>query len=105
MVELSREAYKILKSIDPSVIDISPSATSRDRGVAWLDEYLANGGGNYIDVVGFHFYTAPRPPELMLDFINKVKKTMLRHNVGGKPLWNTESGWLIANRLTNVKLK
>lgn len=92
MVSLAREAYLILKEIDPSIMVVSPSATGGSNGPAWLDEYLAKGGGEYADVIGYHFYVTPSSPETMLPLISKIKSIMEKHNIT-KPLWNTEAGW------------
>jgi hypothetical protein len=51
------------------------------------------GGGNYADIIGYHFYVEPNPPEDMLPLINSVKSTMAKNGMGDKPLWNTECGW------------
>jgi hypothetical protein len=96
MVALAREAYLILKEVDPSITVVSPSATG-DRDSAWLEEYLRKGGGAYADVIGYHFYVTPKPPEAMVTSIRKVQQIMAKHGVGDKPLWNTETGWMIAN--------
>jgi Glycosyl hydrolases family 39 len=92
MIALVREADQIIKSIDPSAILVSPSATS-DDGVKWLSEFLSKGGGQYVDVIGYHFYVFPADPEAMVPLIEKVKQVMLSNGAGHKPLWNTESGW------------
>jgi hypothetical protein len=92
MIELVREARCIVKSVDPSAILVSPSATS-DYGLPWLSEFLSKGGGQYVDVIGYHFYVFPANPEAMVPLIKKVKKVMLSNGADRKPLWNTESGW------------
>ena len=92
MIALVREADQIIKSIDPSAILVSPSATS-DDGLKWLSEFLSKGGGQYVDVIGYHFYVFPADPEAMVALIEKVKQIMLSNGAGSKPLWNTESGW------------
>lgn len=102
MLQLTSAAYKIVKEIDPQAIVCSPSATNQD-GVEWLDQYLSQGGGKYADVVGFHFYANPEPPEKMLPLIRQVKAVMQKHNLGNKPLWNTETGWAIQNQLSVVQ--
>lgn len=91
MVELSRAAYRVLKSVDPTITVVSPAATAGD-GAAWLDEYLHRGGCAYADVIGYHFYVTPEPPEAMIPLIQKIDATIRRHDCL-KPLWNTESGW------------
>lgn len=94
MLTLSREAYRILKEVDPDITVVSPSATHGKDGINWLDRYLSEGGGNYADVIGFHFYVVPDPPEAKVPLIEQVKALMETHQIQEKPLWNTESGWL-----------
>jgi hypothetical protein len=100
MVELSRAAYRVLKSVDPTIIVVSPAATA-DDGVSWLGEYLQKGGCAYADVIGYHFYVTPEPPEAMIPLIKKVDATIRRHNCENKPLWNTESGWADPKRFSS----
>jgi hypothetical protein len=100
MVQMVREAYTILKGIDPTVTIVSPSATF-PNGNAWLNDFLSKGGGQYVDVIGYHFYTGRiddmAPPESVVPLIQKVKSIMTQHGIGDKPLWDTEAGWLGAN--------
>lgn len=91
MLRLSKEAYFTLKSIDPNVRVVSPAATGKN-GPAWLDRYLSLGGGEYADVMAYHFYVIPHDPEAMLPVIANVKEVLRRHGIN-KPLWNTETGW------------
>ena len=102
MLQLAREAYTILKQVDPTITVVSPSATAAP-GINWLDGYLRIGGGAYADVMGFHFYVSPGAPEGMVHLILKVQAIMAKNHVGDKPLWNTEAGWLIENDRTEVK--
>lgn len=104
LISLAREAYAIVHRVDPSNQVISPSATGGEKGVAWLREYLAAGGAKYCDIVGFHFYVSPRP-EQIVDLIGQVKKAMRDSGAAAKPLWNTESGFLIQNRDNSVPEK
>lgn len=98
MLTLAREAYIILKQVDPNIKVISPSPVNAN-GLEWLEHYLELGGGKYADIIGYHFYVRHRP-ESMLDLILPVKEIMRKYGVGDKPLWNTESGW-IKNPLTD----
>jgi hypothetical protein len=102
MIELAGAAYAIIKEVDPHAIVCSPSATNRD-GVQWLDQYLQQGGGKYADVIGFHFYANPNPPEAMLPLIDQVKAVIRRHSLSDKPVWNTETGWAMQDRLSVVQ--
>lgn len=58
------------------------------------------GGGRYADVIGYHFYVSPKAPEAMIDLIERVRAIVDRHGLTGRPLWNTETGWFIANQKT-----
>ena len=93
LVALTREAHDIIKEIDPNALIVSPAATT-GSGVNWLGEFLSKGGSQYIDVVGFHFYVFPQPPEAMAGLIQRVRQTMASNGAGGKQLWGTEAGWV-----------
>jgi hypothetical protein len=92
MIALVHTARDIIKSIDRTSIIVSPSAAGAP-GIPWFSDFLRQGGGQYIDVIGFHFYVSPSPPETMLPLIQEVRQIMVENGVGDKPLWNTESGW------------
>jgi hypothetical protein len=92
MVALAKEASEIIHRIDPAATVVSPAATE-NSGVDWLTEFLRDGGGRYVDVIAFHFYVAPQPPEAMVPLIERVKQAMAAAGAGDKPLWNTEAGW------------
>jgi hypothetical protein len=98
MVDLAREAYTVLKQVDPEVIVVSPSAVG-PTGLPWLEKYLELGGGKYADVIGYHFYVRGQEPEAMLDFIRQVRDITSKYGVAEKPLWNTEAGWLQPYRI------
>jgi hypothetical protein len=92
LVELTRQASEILKQVDPANIVVSASSVGENGG-AWLIQYLSQGAGKFVDVIGYHFYVSPDAPEKMIPLILSVKGIMAAHGAGGKPLWNTESGW------------
>ncbi|QSV44856.1 glycosyl hydrolase [Geobacter benzoatilyticus] len=91
LVKMTKEAHAIIKSVDPAARIVCPPSTAKKNGIAWLDEFLRLGGGDYIDIVGYHLYV-PGKPELMVKVIRHVKNIMGKHNVV-KPIWNTETGW------------
>ncbi|MGA8035434.1 MAG: endo-1,4-beta-xylanase [Candidatus Acidiferrales bacterium] len=96
MLTMVREASKILKEVDPNVTVVSPSPET-DKAPAWLNEFLSKGGGQYVDVIGYHFYVQERSPEAMVPIIQNVRAIMEKNGVGNKPLWDTEAGWLSPN--------
>ena len=94
LVAMERDAYTILKQIDPTCTVVSPAATEA-KGVAFLDSFLSKGGGKYADVIGYHFYVGSNvPPEAMVTLIDSVKAVIAKHGLSSKPLWDTEAGWL-----------
>jgi hypothetical protein len=94
MLRLCREAYAIVKRVDPAARVISPAATGT-AGVPWLDRFLAAGGAGCFDVVGFHLYVGSSAPEAIVPLVAKIQDVMRAHGVGDRPLWNTESGWYV----------
>jgi len=91
MVTMTREAAKIIHSIDPAAKVVSPSATTQD-GLAWLGAFLDAGGAQYVDVIGYHFYVTPDSPEKIVPLAGHVMEEISRH--GAKmPVWDTETGW------------
>lgn len=105
IVTLTKEAYQTIHSVDPNAVLVSPSATAA-YGVPWLAEFLKKGGGQYVDVIGFHFYVDPHTlsPEDMLPVIQHVQQVLSENGLANKPLWNTETGWLRPARFDSDEL-
>ncbi|MEO7157766.1 MAG: glycosyl hydrolase [Vicinamibacterales bacterium] len=94
MVLMAREAYLVLKRVDPTNTVVSPGIAVRTlNSPTWLDRYLALGGGWYTDVVAVHLYVLSRQrPESALGSVSRVRAIMARHGLN-RPIWNTESGY------------
>jgi len=92
LIAMVRVAHDTIKSIDSQALIVSPPATT-SAGIGWLNEFLSKGGGQYVDVIGYHLYVYPQPPEAMIGMVQQVKQTMSKNGVGGKPIWCTEVGW------------
>jgi Glycosyl hydrolases family 39 len=103
MLVLTREASKIIREIDPHATIVSPAATTAS-GTKWLAEFLSKGGGQYVDVIGYHFYVNTQPPENMVPIIQQVNQILAENHAAGKPLWDTETGWLAPSRFENEDL-
>lgn len=97
MVELARIAHGEIKQIDPAAVVVSPSVTGDGKHPQWLARYLGLGGGQWADVIGYHFYVPKSAPEAMLPVIQEVQHIMGQHGLAQRPLWNTETGWWIEN--------
>lgn len=101
MADLAARAYSIIKSIDPSAIVTTPAVSSSGWPLshdAWLDQYLAAGGGKFADVVAWHGYAGRNdrpalPAEGLADQIRALKKVLAKHGLSRLPIWNTEGGW------------
>jgi len=102
MVTLTKEASQIIHAVDPKAIVVSPSATA-DFGIPWFEEFLKKGGGQFVDVIGYHFYVAKLPEELV-PLIQRVRQVILENGLADKPLWNTEQGWIAAARPDSEEL-
>jgi hypothetical protein len=95
LVDLTCRAESILKEIDSDNVVISPSVVGGGYGT--FEAFLQAGGGNCVDVIGYHFYAPEGEPEDMLPMVYRVRTLMAQYGQGSKSLWNTETGWLIAN--------
>lgn len=102
MVELAKAASRILKQVDPSNELVCPAATGY-TGPSWLNSFLKAGGGEYCDVVAYHFYVTPKLPEALVSYVEKVRQIMAQNGVANKPLWCTEIGWYIQDKAGEVK--
>ena len=103
VLRLTREASQIIRKLDPQAVIVSPAATTAS-GTKWLAEFLSKGGGQFVDVIGYHFYVNTQPPEAILPIIAQVKKIMADNHQSAKPLWNTEIGWLRPSQFASEDL-
>jgi hypothetical protein len=92
LVALTKETYEVLKDIDPANQIVSPSAVNK-YGPGWLDDFLRQGGGKFVDIIGFHFYPYPGSPEGIVGQVRTIRSIMAKHGQGSKPLWDTENTW------------
>jgi Glycosyl hydrolases family 39 len=92
LIVLTREASQIIHEVDPAAVVVSPSATE-SKGLTWLSEFLSKGGGQYVDVIGYHLYVNPQPPEAMVPLVQQIRQIMAKNGLSSKPIWNTEANW------------
>ncbi len=97
IVRIAQDVNHVAKSIDPSIKVISPSETGDGKlteeapKMTWLGQYLAAGGGQYVDVIGMHGYVVN--PESVIARINSAVAQMAQYGQGTKPLFVTEGSW------------
>ena len=93
MVEMARIAKSVIGQADPDARIVSMSPSGNVFGIKRIDAFLGAGGGKYIDVMGFHYYTETAEDIPVL--VAETRKVMKRHGLGDMPLWNTEAGFYI----------
>ena len=91
MVTMAQHAYRIIKSIDPSAMVLSPSASARS-GATWLDSFIKAGGLHTFDIVAFHGYEGAQA-ESIIAIVDAYRSVMSRHHLSAMPLWDTECSW------------
>jgi hypothetical protein len=104
LVTMAQHAYSIIKIINPSVIIFTPSGVGGATDTStFLDEFLAAGGGRFVDGVAFHGYgnTIPSSPEEVNRIVDAVQAVMAKRGISSLPLWDTESSWGPAKHLPN----
>jgi len=100
---LTKEAYAILKKIDPNNQIISPSPgilgplsiTEPNYLDSYLKELKALNGT--VDIIGYHTYIAEAPESQTWKYIPDLRSIAQKYGFANTPLWNTESGWLMAD--------
>ncbi len=106
LVAMAQDAQRIIKSVDPAAVFLSPTVTGAYEtpaeclgsaqycGTTWLNNWLAMGGKNYIDVVAIHGYPSiGLAPEQVQGSVYQIQAAMNQNGVGSLPLWDTESSW------------
>lgn len=75
--------------------ELSAGADKFDKEVLpWLEDYVAGGGVNNLDVVSLHPY---RPGKFGADGLGPEQLDKVRDQAGEKPIWITELGWQSEN--------
>ena len=98
LIRMAHDASAIIKAADSSALVLNPTfGTQLKNSRDLLDQYLAAGGGKYMDAISFHGYVCHRGsagnPE---DFIGNMQLSRLvltKYGQGNKQLWDTEGGW------------
>ncbi|MFZ0934242.1 MAG: carbohydrate binding domain-containing protein [Bryobacteraceae bacterium] len=84
LVELTKEAYGILKQVDPGNTVLSPAAYA----TGYLEQLLQAGMAPYVDMIAYHFYETP--PEAAATDIANVNLVMAANGLSAMPVWATE---------------
>jgi hypothetical protein len=90
MVALARSAKSVINEVDPAARVLSPAAVAE---VSRMEPFLAAGGGDTFDIWAEHFYDDQ--PERLPRRISEFRTLLAKYGVGDKPIWNTETGWVL----------
>ncbi|MCY7307445.1 MAG: endo-1,4-beta-xylanase [Rhodoferax sp.] len=93
LVEMTRIAREEIRRADPKALLVAPSGVGLDKRVAWVRDFLAAGGAQYVDAASFHLYHSPMPPEAMVPRIMEMRDQLAAGGFQNIPLWNTETGY------------
>jgi hypothetical protein len=102
LVQLTAEANKAIKAVDPAAKIVSPSISRADSDVLpWLKSLLDAGIGSSVDVIGVHFYSLGKTPEAVLTYTQAVQALLKIYGLTSKPVFCTEIGWASPTTFAN----
>lgn len=87
-------AHRVIHEIDPNARLLGPAAVG--DAPRRFGYFLQNGGGKYIDIASFHFYS--RTPEGMLTKIRSNRDALDKMGLKKMALWDTEDGYDLLKR-------
>lgn len=90
---LLKRTYETIKKIDPNLTVLYGGTSGVP--LAFIEESLKAGAGDYFDVMNIHPYHWQGIPEQMIRQFRELKALMNRYAVH-KPIWITEVGWSTA---------
>jgi hypothetical protein len=99
-IRMASDARQIILGINPNAVILSPGTAV---GTTWLTNFLAAGGGRYVDVIAFHGYA--NPPESVVSLITPVRAAMAAAGVSSLPLWDTEASWGLDTALPDPNMQ
>jgi len=94
LVSMTRDVRTIALSYDPKIKISSPAETGDGKDgikMLWLADFLADGGGSYVDIIGLHGYVLN--PEDIITRVSATVADVRQYHQTGKPIWVTEGSW------------
>lgn len=93
LVEMGRIARRVIKEVSAENQLLSPGFTGDGER---LDLFLKRGGREITDIVAYHFYESR--PETIPWRIQQIRKVMQSNGMADHPLWDTETGFMLASQ-------
>jgi hypothetical protein len=103
LVRMAKDAYTVAKALDPNILISSPPETGDGKNslyMNWLGNFLAAGGGQYIDTIDFHGYAYQTAEDLAVR-INNLRAITTIYGQQGKPVFDTEGSWGVFSKMTD----
>lgn len=88
LLEMTRRAHAVLRREDPAARLLSPAF---DGPPSRMEQFLAMGGGQWVDGLAFHYY-GPSDAHVA-PLTAKLRAMMTQYGLANKPLFNTEVGY------------
>lgn len=91
--------YNTVKAINPKLKVLGPAVVSINQTtIGWYDQFLAAGGGKYIDGLSFHAYNC-MIGDLWLgrQCLSDLAALLKKYNIPNIEKWQTEQGYMAAN--------
>lgn len=89
MAHLASIAAPIIRGAGCKVLGPCPQGANAHT---WMQDFLAAGGGAYIDIVAFNSYTYNAPETLVTNYSN-LSTVLANNSQTGKEVWDTEHSW------------
>ncbi|WP_426191547.1 endo-1,4-beta-xylanase [Massilia sp. DWR3-1-1] len=102
LAEMTRIVAEEVHKADPAAKIVCPSFDGFD-GLKRLDTFLGTGAGKHCDIIGFHYYLPHHTIKELRDMVQETHRIATRHGLGKLPIWDTETGVLIAEAGFNLK--
>jgi hypothetical protein len=102
LIRMTHDISEVAKGFDPNVQISGPPETGDGRDSSqmnWLAGFFADGGGQTMDVVGFHCYAWA--PEDLVARIASLQTVSLSYGQQSKPVFCTEGSWGLFDNLTD----
>ena len=103
LVRMAKDASTVAKGIDPNILISGPPETGDGKNslyMNWLGNFLAAGGGQYVDTIDFHGYAYQTAEDLAVR-INNLRTITTTYGQQNKPVFDTEGSWGVFSKMTD----
>lgn len=100
-IALCSAARTAIKAVRSDIKIVGPATANAYGSAAWLTEWYAQGGNQYVDVLSAHFYADPpahgqstiTPEQITATWKTNVFSIIAANGDSAKELWLSEIGW------------